>query len=354
MPGSSRQPLPPSDLDHVLEHTRELWDELRGGRLLVTGGTGFFGGWILESFLHATDRLELGASAVVLTRDSGRLRDRAPHIALHPAASLHEGDVRTFAFPDGAFTHVLHLATEAGPSLSPASSFDTAVHGTERVLEFSVERGVESFLLASSGAVYGSQPRDRERLDEEFAGAPRPEDASAGYGHGKRAAEYLCAVSAAESRVPAKIARCFAFVGPLLPLDANFAIGNFIRDALSGQQITVNGDGTARRSYLYAADLAIWLWTILVRGQAGRPYNVGSEEDLSIADLATRVADVLRPGIQVTIAEAPNLDDRPARYVPSTARAQQELGLRQHVGLDGAVRRTAEWYSGGQMPHGDG
>ncbi len=353
MPGSRRPALPPADLDQVFEGTYDLWADLRRARLLVTGGTGFVGRWMVESFLHAVDRLHLDAGAVVLTRDARAFRDRAPHVATHEAIRLHEGDVRDVAFPDGAFSHVLHLATEAGPTLSPAGSFATAVHGTERLLRFAGEAGVDSLLLASSGAVYGPQPPDRDRLDEDFTGAPRPDEPSTGYGQGKRAAEYLCAVASAESRVPAKIARLFAFVGPLLPLDANFAIGNFIRDASSGDRIAVTGDGTARRSYLYAADLATWLWTILVRGRPGRPYNVGSEDDISIADLAARVAAVVRPGIPIEIGARPQPGQPAARYVPSTSRARDELGLEAVVPLDEAIRRTADWYFGSRKPHGD-
>lgn len=352
MPGSSRPPLPRADLDHVLDQTRDLWDELRGSRLLVTGGTGFFGGWMTETFLQAVDRLHLGASAVLLTRDARTARERAPHVAARGAITIAEGDVRDFRFPDGMFSHVLHLATESGPGFAPSRSFETAVHGTERVLGFAEERGVTSLLLASSGAVYGPQPRDRERLGEDFTGAPRPEEPATGYGQGKRAAEYLCAAAAAGSALQVKIARCFAFVGPLLPLDANFAIGNFIRDAMSGGPIQVTGDGMARRSYLYAADLAIWLWTILIRGRSGRPYNVGSEDDLSIAELAARVAVAIRPGVAVEIAEQPRPDRPPARYVPSTRRATEELGLRPTIGLDHAIQRTIDWYFGTQMPHG--
>jgi nucleoside-diphosphate-sugar epimerase len=349
MPGSDDRPLPERDLDHVLAHTQGLWEELRGGRLFVTGGTGFFGRWMLESFLHANDRLDLGAEAIVLTRDPQGFAARAPHVTRHPAVTLHEGDVRTFEDPAGTCTHILHMATETDLAGSPAASFRTAVEGTERVLGFAGRRRARKILLTSSGAVYGTQPPEIERLAEDFPGAPRPEDLSAGYGHGKRAAEFLCVAAAADTALEAKIARCFAFVGPHLPLDANFAIGNFIRDALWRDRIEVAGDGTPRRSYLYAADLAVWLWTILFRGEPGRPYNVGSEADLSIAELAHLVARELAPGTPVRIAQQGIAGASPARYVPATVRAARDLNLCAWTGLEEAVRRTGEWYLAGPM-----
>ena len=328
-----------------MEHTRGLWDDLRGARLFVTGGTGFFGRWMVETFLRANEDLALGASAILLTRDPRRAAQAAPHLGADPAIHLQAGDVRTFELPHESLTHVLHLATEAGPDLTSGASFRTAVHGTERVLELAARTGARKMLFTSSGAVYGAQPPTIDRLDEEYPGAPLPQDTSAGYAHGKRAAEQLCALAASETDLEVKVARCFAFVGPLLPLDANFAIGNFIRDALRGQRIEVRGDGTARRSYLYAADLAVWLWTILIRGTSGRPYNVGSDADVSILDLAHRVARFIRPDAAVRVAASPMAGSLPARYVPSIERAQTELDLRPRIDLDEGVRRTARWYS---------
>jgi dTDP-glucose 4,6-dehydratase len=353
MPGSSARPLPAQDLRHVLEHTEGIWEDLRGARLFVTGGTAFFGRWMLESFLKANDDLGLGAEATVLTRDPARFATAAPHVAGHPAVTLHAGDVKSFDFPTSDCSHVLHMATEAGPGMSQSASLQTATAGTERVLAYAALRGSQELLLTSSGAVYGKQPPDCERLSEEYAGAPRPEDTNAGYSFGKRAAESLCLAAAAESDFEAKIARCFAFVGPLLPLNEDYAIGNFFGDALDGNHIEVRGDGTARRSYLYASDLAIWLWTILVRGESGRPYNVGSEADLSIAELAGMVADAVRPGIPIRIAGIAT-GAAPARYIPSTARARTELGLQAHVMLDEALHRTAQWHRDGPARPGAG
>lgn len=350
MPGSNQRPLPEQDLADVVEHTRDLWEDLRGGRLFVTGGTGFFGRWMLETFLRANQDLGLGADVIVLTRDPEAFAAAAPHMAMHPQVSLHPGDVRSFEFPSVICSHVLHLATETALRASPAASFQTAVEGTARVLAFAEAATARKVLITSSGAVYGPQPPELERISEDYAGAPRSEDASAGYAHGKRAAEYLGSVAAAEGRLEVKIARCFAFVGPMLPLDANFAIGNFIRDALIGDAIRVTGDGTARRSYLYAADLAVWLWTILFKGESGRPYNVGSDADLSIAELAGLVAAIVQPGTPVEIGGKQAAGVMPRHYVPSTVRAADELGLQLNIDLDAAVQRTAQWYSAGPTP----
>jgi len=334
------------DLRHVLSHTREVWDDLRGRTLFITGGSGFVGSWLLETFLWANDCHGLNATAVVLTRDPAAFQRRMPHLTASPTIQLHHGDVRTFAFPDRQVSHVVHAASEASGGTGtedPLSVFGTAVEGTRRVLDFATRVGVEKVLLASSGAVYGRQPPELLCVDEDFAGGPDPADPRSAYGEGKRAAELLGAAFAGQGSFEVKIARGFAFLGPRLPLDRGFAVGNFLRDALRGGPIRVAGDGTPYRSYLYAADLAIWLWQILVRGRSCRPYNVGSDIAISISELARRVAAAFDPAPEIEIACLATPGVAPARYVPSVRRAETELGLRQTVELSDAIHRTVRY-----------
>jgi len=352
-PGTAFPQLPARDLDHILVQTDSLWEDLRGARLFVTGGSGFFGRWMLESFVHVNERLGLGASALVLSRRPADFARAAPHLVCRPSIDVMSGDVRSFDWPAGQFTHVLHLATqserEAG-ALSPAASHETSVRGTARVLGFAAACGAHRLLFTSSGAVYGTQPPALERLPEDFAGAPDADDPAAGYALGKLEAERLCAVAAAESDLQPTVARCFAFVGPGLPLDANFAVGNFIRDALHGDAIRVNGDGTPLRSYLYAADLAVWLWTVLLCGVPARPYNVGSGQAICIRDLAELVARVVGNGTPVIVAKTPAPGVPPARYVPDVSRARAELGVRASISLDDGLERTVDWLTGWVRP----
>lgn len=334
--------LPRADLDHCIAGVR-AWDRLRGRRIFLTGATGFVGKWLLATLLEADRRLGLGISIVALSRDPAAFLRATPAFAEADALTWVAGDVRSFALPRSRFDFVVHGATEVIDAGAPLDLFDTIVTGTRRVLDFAVAAGARDVLLLSSGAVYGRQPVDLERVSEGFHGAPDVLSPASAYGEGKRVADWLGALYSAERGLAVKSARIYAQVGPYLPLDKQFALPNFISDALAGRPIRVRGDGSTIRSYLYAADLAVWLWTILLEGRAGAAYNVGADEPVALGPLAARVARLLgsTQGVEVSGAAVP-----PAavdRYVPDTGLAQRELGLRAAIGLDEAILRTARW-----------
>ncbi len=335
--------LPIDDLEHVLMHTQDLWEELRGQRLFITGGTGFFGRWILETFVHANEKLSLEASAVVLTRNPESFAAKARHLAVRDDLKLLQGDVRDFDFPDGNFSHVIHAGTTSSAPVETLEMFETILQGTRRVLDFAATHHTSKFLFISSGAVYGKQPPEITHISEDYQGAPDPLEPNSAYGEGKRAAELLCTLMANRHGFEAKIARCFAFVGPHLPLDAHFAIGNFIRDALADRPIHIRGDGTPYRSYLYTADLAIWLWTILFRGGAGRAYNVGDSAQMTIREIAETTSAVLELTAPVLVAKDPLPGQAISRYIPNVDRARTELGLKARIDLESSVKKTLLW-----------
>lgn len=338
--------LPDDDLEHIVRHTADLWPDLAGRRVFVTGGTGFFGRWALEGFARACDRLNLGAQAVVLTRRPDEFRHVAPHLANHPAISIVPGDVRTFEFPPGEFAAVLHMATDADVGLidrEPVEMVNTIIDGTRRTLEFAKSCGARRFLHTSSGAVYGKQPKTLAHVPETYSGAPFVDAPRASYAEAKRMAEVLCVMAHQTWGLEAVNARCFAFVGPLLPTGRGYAIGNFLGDALAGRPIQLTGDGTPVRSYLYGADLAVWLWTMLLGGTPGRSYNVGSEAEVSIAEAARIVSAAFDPPSPVEIAGTPVPGALPERYVPCVKLARTELKLEVRIGFPDAVRKTAHW-----------
>ena len=162
-----------ADLDHILERTPQVWDQLRDGRVFITGGTGFFGTWLLESLCWAVDRLRLPLEAVVLTRSPQSFAEKCPHLAGHAAIHLHQGDVREFVFPDGRFTHVIHAAfPSTKPLVDPRETASLVLRGTEHTLDFVERSGARHLLFTSSGAVYGRQPVDLAAIPETYRGAP--------------------------------------------------------------------------------------------------------------------------------------------------------------------------------------
>lgn len=318
---------------------------LAGKRIFITGGTGFFGLWLLSA-LRALNEQNVAVEVCVLSRHPENFLLRHPQFCNQSWLTMVSGNVRDFQFPETTFDLMLHAATETSKKAhaDPSQLFDDIVYGTRRVLEMAQQRRISRILLVSSGAVYGPQPAEITNLPDDSPLACNTLLPSSAYGEGKRVMELMGAILQSQSGIETVTARCFAFSGPGLPLDGHFAIGNFVYDALFNEQIIVQGDGSAIRSYLFGADLAVWLLFLLIKGKAGESYNVGNDEALSILDLANRVSEVLAPQKTVTVLGHTGTEPLTRqRYVPAITRARS-LGCMPWTSLDASLKITADFY----------
>lgn len=300
-------------------------ESLKSKRLFLTGGTGLFGKWLLTALEGRVGEI------VLLSRDPEGFKNTFP-LARSMGVNFIHGDVRSFEYPNGDFDYCIHGATPVpSQNLTISEKLEmesVIVDGTKRVLEFARFSDVKRLLYISSGAVYGVQPPELECIQECFPCSP-----VSVYGKGKLRAEEFCL----ESGLDCVIARCFSFVGPHMPLDANFAIGNFIGNCLRNEPILIKGSGKSRRSYMYSKDLAEWLLQIMLIGKRGELYNVGSADSLSIEELAYLVRECAGTKQNICIM---NKNETPeCNYVPDNGKANA-LGLLEHYSLNESIVKT--------------
>lgn len=330
------------DLATIIATRTVVWEKLRNGHLLLTGGTGFIGRWLLEVLQEANNQLGLQLRISVPSRQPEIFQRRASHLFTNGMLTLFPLDISIHT-PSGKFTHIVHAATDASATLNekdPLTVFRTIVRGTEHILELAASQHGIKTLFLSSGAVYGQQPPELTSIPENWGGSPDPRVSKNAYGEAKRAAEMLCAIYRKQFGIDVVSARIFSLLGPFLPLDIHFAAGNFIRDALEHKPVIVQGNGRPVRSYLYPSDLVAWLLTLLTNSARETAYNIGSERAVSIGGLAEIVSSLIgRHGYEIL-----GCDDHgwnAGRYVPDTSLIRNEFGLDETVSLETAILNTA-------------
>ena len=330
-----------------LERLLTAFERINGSRILLTGGTGFVGKWMLQTAKIAQANSHSKIELVIPTR-----RLSAQHvqdaIAIGcPNVSWVEGDFLTNAPDVGHVDMIIHTATPASAQLNaenPAEMLRINVEAMKSVLKYAGNN--QPLLFTSSGAVYGTQPQTVSHIPEGTVQPNPPARQLNAYAQGKQIAEQLCREAGDIGQCSPIIARLFAFGGEYLPRDTHFAIGNFIQNALDRQPIAIQGDGRARRSYLYGADMATWLWSALTHGgdQDAEPFHIGSEHSVSILELAQTVAEVSGEVLsyvpEITVAKAIDPSEPVHQYVPANLRTRQTLQVAEWASLEDIIRRT--------------
>ncbi len=315
--------------------------------LLLIGGTGFFGKSILDSYRRGLLSPWGISSVTVLSRNAGDLESAYPGL-LDQSISLVNSDIVTCQeLPVADF--VIHAAasTDASNYLrQPEIEKRNIQAGTYNYCSLAQKYHSNSQIVyCSSGAVYGQQPSDIRYFPEWFNDglienlAPNKRD----YAAAKRESE-LAIGELGAAGLSVSIARCFAFIGPYLPREQHFAIGNFIRDGMRGYPIEVKACHQVFRSYMHSDDLVFWLMSIAASGNLDCPvFNVGSDQEIEIHALAEKVAKIFN--VPAHIHPFSLRDGDVDRYIPSLEKAKGELGLSLKFDLDRALALTIKQIS---------
>lgn len=308
--------------------------------ILFIGGTGFFG----KAFLNyiRSNPSNINSVSIVGRSVKNFLENNKEFTELDNVRYIY-GDILNdlSQLKDISYSHVIHAAADSTnvSNLSHLQRYKQIVEGTKNVLEFVRHHLPESKLLfISSGGVYGDMPSNKKSFIESDMWKSDILDSSNVYTASKRTAEHLCSLYYDEYNLNISIARCFCFSGIHLPLNVHFAIGNFVKNALANDDIIIKGDGKSIRSYLDQDDLSEWILEILKKDSFKKTvYNIGSDESISISDLAFLVRDISKKPIEVKILNENDANLKKSIYVPECKKIKEKFNLAQRVSLSESI-----------------
>ena len=351
------------DLDYVCANLRDEYAAMAGKRLLMTGGAGFLGYYMVQGVLHWNDRAPRSDRIHVTVFDNyvrgvpgwlEALRGRDD-------LTLSRQDMRLpLPQPMPEFDYIVHAAGIASPTYyraHPLETMDANIDGLRRLLEYArarrdAGRDFDGFIFYSSSEIYGDPAPDMIPTPEDYRGNVSCTGPRACYDESKRYGETLCVVFARHYGVPVKMVRPFNNYGPGLKISDRRVIPDFARDVMNGRDIVMLSDGSPTRTFCYVADAVVGYYKALVRGRPGEPYNVGIDRpEISMRELAERLVGTARDlfgysgrVVMQAPAEADYLVDNPNRRCPDMTRSRTELGYQPSILVDEGLRRSLVWY----------
>jgi nucleoside-diphosphate-sugar epimerase len=350
------------DLDYICANLQEEFGRMAGDRLLITGGAGFLGYYLIQAALHFNRTA--GKAPIEVTVWDNFIRGTPgwlTGLGGDPHLTLERRDlIEPLPRPMGEFQWVIHAAGIASPPFyrkHPIKTIDANINGLRNLLDYSAaqaEQGkpVKGFLFYSSSEIYGDPTPDWIPTPEHYRGLVSCTGPRACYDESKRFGETLCVVFAQQHGIPAKMARPFNNYGPGLKITDKRVIPDFVREVLAGRDIVMFSDGSPTRTFCYSADAIIGYYKVLVKGQPGEPYNVGTERpEISIRELAERIIATAGElfGYRGRLLRQPNpesvyLVDNPNRRCPNIDKSRSQLGYNPTVSIEEGLRRSLIWY----------
>ena len=353
-----------ADLEHICAGLRDEFTDMSGSRLLIVGGAGFLGHYLVQAAVHwnATSG-QAPIDITVYDNYSRGVPTWLQSLEGTPNLSTEVFDI-TGPLPTdlGHVDYVIHAASIASPTyyrLHPIETMDANVNGLRSLLEYALQQKragtpLRGFLFYSTSEIYGDPTPEHIPTPETYRGNVSSTGPRACYDESKRYGETLCVNFARQHELPVTMARPFNNYGPGLKISDGRVISDFARDILAERDIVMLSPGTPTRTFCYVADAVVGYYKILVRGRPGEPYNIGTEApEISIRELADRMVVQARETfgyqgsvVQGTSDDADYLVDNPNRRCPVITKARQELGYEPGIELDEGLRRALIWYRG--------
>jgi UDP-glucuronate decarboxylase len=356
-----------NDLEYIATNLADEFPHLEGRNLLITGGAGFLGHYLVQSALY-WNRMRARRPISVTVFDSYirgvpnwlRELDGNPHLHLKKHDMAEPLPVQM-----GDFQYIIHASSIASPTYyrkDPIGTMDANVNGLRNLLEYARRRPeahapFEGFLFYSSSEIYGDPAPGDIPTPETYRGNVSCTGPRACYDEAKRYGETLCVNFAGQFGIPVKSARPFNNYGPGLKITDRRVLPDYARDVLSGRDIVMLSDGSPKRTFCYVADAICGYYKILVKGRPGEAYNIGVEKpEISMLELAERVVKIAQELFdykgRVVRGESHDkeyLHDNPNRRCPMIEKARGELGYNPSITFDEGLRRSLLWYSGNRV-----
>ena len=349
---TKRHPVIEEDLRKIVSYSLP-WNRLFGKTILISGASGFIPSYIAETLLYLNEYANAGIHVVALVRDRERAMHRLGHLAGRPDLTIIAQNVLDPYSGPTSIDFVIHAASQASPkfySTDPVGTFAANIMGTWRMLEAARDAQSEGFLFFSSGEVYGRLEDPSVPVNETSFGYLDPVNVRSCYAEGKRGGETLCACWYSQFGIPTKIVRLSHTYGPRMDLNDGRVFADFVADVVGGRDIVMKSDGSARRPFCYLADAIEGIFTVLLRGKVGEAYNVGSDVETSILELAELLSGLF-PERRCQVIRQERRSDDP--YLVSSVSGghfdiskMKSMGWTPSTGLEEGFRRTVKSYEG--------